>query len=637
MTKKYYKKEYFDLLEEFGGLKRVAGNPKHDRAYQELKAAYGLTKQWANMLKEKHFPDGIVKVVRKPTNQANKFETYNWARIYPTKNSPKELAYTVGMSARGFAIKIDTVHEPESSKTRAKYEKIRGVSDNDSPILSRLPVEDGLKLSLDELVDWSVKEIEKFGVPYNNIAEQLGLSNVINEPIENNYSNNQRSEDYRMSKSVKFKEIPLNQILYGPPGTGKTYSTINKALEILDPAFLQESDLDRATVKQRFDELKEQGRVSFVTFHQSFAYEDFVEGLKADSEGDSIQYFVEPGIFKSICDKADTNQSSSSLDEAIERLMEKASQAEVVMKTATGLEFGVTYRGGRTFRIKPFSSDKGVDYPANIDSVRSIYRGADSSKVYNPSYVKGILEYLRQEYALGIDSNTGNESKPYVLIIDEINRGNIASIFGELISLVEDSKRKGRPEALEVKLPYSKELISVPENLYIIGTMNTADKSLAQVDVALRRRFSFEEMMPKPKILEKLESIDGIEVAQLLKVINQRIELLYDREHTVGHSFFLPLTKEPTLDKLAHIFETQIMPLLEEYFFEDWEKIRQVLGDHLKSNSTECFIQPKYSDSDISKLMGDDWELDGITSFERNPNAFTNPQAYIGIYSSSKE
>ncbi len=444
------------------------------------------------------------------------------------------------------------------------------------------------------------------------------------------------AEPQASKDNLIMNSIPLNQILYGPPGTGKTYNTINKALEILDPDFINDEE-ERIQLKERFDELLGEGRIAFVTFHQSFSYEDFIEGIKAEFEGDGIQYKVESGIFKILCDKANSSQSSSSLNEAIESLIETASLSEVVMKTSRGQEFGVTHRGGSTFRIRPFSSDKDVDYRANIDHIRSIYRGADTSKIYNASYVKGILEYLTQEYHLSEEQNNDTEAQPYVLIIDEINRGNIASIFGELISLIEDSKRKGCSEELEVKLPYSKELFSVPKKLYIIGTMNTADKSLAQVDVALRRRFAFKEMMPSTRPLKDIGSIEGVDVCKLLKAINKRIELLYDREHTIGHSFFIPLIKEPTLRKMREIFERQILPLLEEYFFEDWDKIRLVLGDHLKSKTDDCFIIPIFDESEITKLMGDDWENDGIVAYKRNLDALNNPDAYIGIYSPIKE
>jgi len=230
------------------------------------------------------------------------------------------------------------------------------------------------------------------------------------------------------------------------------------------------------------------------------------------------------------------------------------------------------------------------------------------------------------------DGPTGEEAtRPFVLIIDEINRGNISRIFGELITLIEESKRTGKPEALTVKLPYSKKQFSVPANLYLIGTMNTADRSLAQVDIALRRRFVFEELMPDPSILAMLPKIDGIQVDKMLTAMNRRIEVLYDREHTIGHTFFLSLNDDPSLAEMERIFSGRILPLLEEYFFEDWEKIRLVLGDHQKPTAL-AMIKPKYSAADLESLFGADPDHPIDTVYQRNDYALSIPESYIGIY-----
>jgi hypothetical protein len=302
---------------------------------------------------------------------------------------------------------------------------------------------------------------------------------------------------------------PLNLILHGPPGTGKTYTTINKALEILDPDYLATHKHDRPALKTRFDELATAGRIEFVTFHQSFAYEDFVEGIRAttDADGHGVDYRVEDGVFKTLCERA-------ALDAA----------------AATTL--------------------------------------------------------------------------PHVLIIDEINRGNISRIFGELITLIEPSKRRGAAEALTVTLPYSKRAFSVPQNLYLIATMNTADRSLTALDNALRRRFKFEEMPPKPELLDGV-TVDGVNIGEMLRVMNQRIEVLFDRDHCLGHTYLLPLEKREnqTLENLESIFRHEILPLLQEYFFEDWEKIAWVLNDHRKKSEKHKFVRKP--EKDTAKLFGD--------------------------------
>lgn len=276
--------------------------------------------------------------------------------------------------------------------------------------------------------------------------------------LENNsvpaltFTNNRKSVPYQ-----------LNTILYGPPGTGKTYKLLNEYKQYFED-----------------DNIK---RYEFVTFHQSYTYEDFMEGIKPilnDQEGGDVKYTIEPGVFKRI-------------------------------------------------------------------SLRA---------------------------AKDINNN-------YAIFIDEINRGNIAGIFGELITLIEQDKRKGNENEISTILPYSKESFSVPSNLYIIGTMNTADRSIEALDTALRRRFSFIEVSPDPSLFaEKDFSDDDLNFTKLLISINQRIEILLDRDHIIGHSYFLSVKKETRLNDLQDIFKYKIIPLFEEYFYGDRSKIKMILGSN---------------------------------------------------------
>lgn len=216
-----------------------------------------------------------------------------------------------------------------------------------------------------------------------------------------------------------------------------------------------------------------------------------------------------------------------------------------------------------------------------------------------------------------------------VLIIDEINRGNVSRIFGELITLIEPSKRAGGAEALTVQLPYSKKPFSVPDNIYLIGTMNTADRSLAGLDIALRRRFVFQEMPPRPELLDEVE-VAGINIGELLRIINHRIEALLDRDHCLGHAYFMPLATNEShnLERLALIFRQQILPLLQEYFFEDWQRIQWVLNDHRKEASN-CFLIQQ--DGNANLLFGDDVNLrDQGRHWNINEEAFIRPEAYLG-------
>ena len=231
-----------------------------------------------------------------------------------------------------------------------------------------------------------------------------------------------------------------------------------------------------------------------------------------------------------------------------------------------------------------------------------------------------------------------NPDDHFAIIIDEINRGNISKIFGELITLIEADKREGMENAISVKLPYSGEDFSIPQNVDIIGTMNTADRSLAVLDTALRRRFAFVEMMPDYKVLKDI-TVDGIKMDELLRRLNERIEVLYDRDHMIGHAYFIPLRDQPTLEHLGQIFQQRIIPLLQEYFFDDWEKIRLVLGDNQKAKEEHQFIKCEENTAgEIKRLFGDKHPLGDYGIKPRyviNENAFKEIEAYRGIYQPS--
>lgn len=429
----------------------------------------------------------------------------------------------------------------------------------------------------------------------------------------------------------KYNMPALNQILYGPPGTGKTYETVQAALAILKPELLNTA-IGREPLKSAFDGFVASGQIVFTTFHQSFSYEDFVEGLRAvsDETTGQLRYEVADGVFKILCRRA---QQDDPFEKSLQVLLDKVEQGNgrVVMKTVRGNEFFVRYAGGPTFQFYTAANpDQRPEASGNLNQVRTLYETGSTKGVNRDSYVRGMLNFLREHCGLPeYPATVASERKPYVLIIDEINRGNISRIFGELITLIEPSKRAGADEALSVTLPYSKETFSVPANVYIIGTMNTADRSLAGLDLALRRRFSFTEMPPRPELLDQVE-VEGVNIGQMLRVMNQRITVLLDRDHTIGHAYFMPLQTTPTLAALADIFRQKILPLLQEYFFEDWERIRWVLNDQTKPDGVAFIIEDK--SLEVSALF--QGVADKLRQWPRwtlNDQAFAKADAYRGI------
>ncbi|WP_298219729.1 AAA family ATPase [Halothiobacillus sp.] len=637
----------------------------------------------------------------------------------------------------------------------------------------------------------------------------------------NDYSEVAEPEQISQSASdIGDSSTPLNQILYGPPGTGKTFATIDEALRILDPKFLAENVHNRASLKNRYDELAATGHISFVTFHQSFSYEDFIEGLRASNDENSgqIRYEIVDGIFKNLCEAAAvkiTHKEEAPLDLSGRRIWKmslgntQGDDASIYDECITGayimlgygdtIDFsGCTNRKDIEERFQKAGSDvANGDYAVTsvttfvtrmktgdlvvvsdgnfkfraIGEITGDYifepqselsygyaqkRNVKWLRIYEPSLPYGELlnnrfsqmtlyelrpgsvlnmsklsallnasslntkpsgtaqaftigqtfgsgykiervssellvlkkpngktlplamsilttlaEHVRKgdisiqdisdkkvfeklpetdlerflvngynnilppliERLIGqhFESNSDRYtevSNTRVLIIDEINRGNISRIFGELITLIEPTKRKGASDALEAVLPYSKDAFSVPSNVYLVGTMNTADRSLSGLDIALRRRFVFKEMPPRPELLDSVE-VEGLQIGQMLRSMNDRIEVLLDRDHCLGHAYFIPLIDEPTLEKLTFVFRQQIIPLLQEYFFEDWERIQWVLNDHRKP-SAYSFV--RQISPGIEVLFGDGVSVSAHhLPWSINEEAFHQIGAYKGI------
>lgn len=497
--------------------------------------------------------------------------------------------------------------------------------------------------------DFSHEILDDLTPALKNFSEANEIDRESYWPID--YRNSMATKDSRntsnLDEDMHQLMSSLNKILYGPPGTGKTYHTIEAAVKAAEPNFTWET---REELKKEHQSLVEKNRIRFVTFHQSYGYEEFVEGLKASTnENDQITYAVEDGIFKNIVSDAtkyrinkdvkEDEDFDSLWDKFLEQLTEEENGIRIKTKRTT---FIVTDISSNTIRFEKSQGDS--VHSLSIKTLKAIFDGERVIKGGLNPYYSGIVNYLKE---LSNKSKlVKTERKNFVLVVDEINRGNISKIFGELITLIEPSKRKGEDEALELTLPYSGESFSVPNNLHIIGTMNTADRSLAMMDTALRRRFDFVEMMPKPELLTDV-IVNGIDLKELLIKLNERIAILYDREHTLGHAFFMPVKelysngKEGLAFKeLQTVFKNKIIPLLEEYFFEDWSKIRLVLADNQKALDFQFITEEVQTLQQLKNLFGSNHKLDeygqSVVNYrlaDDNKSVWSDPRAYIGIYS----
>lgn len=428
--------------------------------------------------------------------------------------------------------------------------------------------------------------------------------------------------------------FPLNQILCGPPGTGKTYTTITKALEILG----HDTEEKRDILKERYDSYVQSGEIVFTTFHQSMSYEDFVEGIKPDTnEAGAIIYDIEPGIFKRIADLARNNWLASkqeeqkllSFDEAIDVLKAEWEDNPTTKFPLKREHKDFIILGFTKSSIRFEKSNGSKLHTLSISTLRDYYYGKEVKPQGVGVYYPAILDKLKSYQSQMVLST---EEKNYVLIIDEINRGNVSQIFGELITLIEEDKRLGEDEALEVTLPYSKEQFGVPSNLYIIGTMNTADRSVEALDAALRRRFSFEEMPPRPELLAE-KTIAEINLQEILTVINSRIEKLLDKDHLIGHSYFLNVED---IQGVKRVFQNNIIPLLQEYFFGDYGKLGLILGQGFvkQKKETDNSVFAKFEEYDAADFadrpvyqvnnaatMTDEEFVAAVNTLLRKPNA----------------
>lgn len=457
------------------------------------------------------------------------------------------------------------------------------------------------------------EELEKMAFDADfrkEVLDQLKTITITEEPMKN---------------ADKTPAVPLNQILFGAPGTGKTYHTKKMAVEIINGKKAR----TREEINKEYEKLIEAEQIVFTTFHQSLSYEDFIEGIKPETIDGNVTYEVKDGIFKSICKNAFSKEITSDNFEVVyQKLLDEIDNSvdnKLVLETLVHAKEFTIYKNSKN-NIR-FHSNTEKAYEAVIKKeVLEHYLKTGEALDWAP-YTKSVANYIIEKY--NYIQNEAIEPKKHVLIIDEINRGNVSAIFGELITLLEEDKRKGNPEHIEAKLPYSGDNFSVPNNVYIIGTMNTADRSVEALDTALRRRFSFVEMQPDPEILsdEKYEKYKDVDLSKLLKTINKRIELLIDKDHQIGHSYFIGIQN---IVDLQRTFKDKIIPLLEEYFYGDFGKIGLVLGG--------AFIEPVENKTTFPKNF--EYEknfLEDKKIYHITPSKDWDDEAFRSIYEVNNE
>lgn len=482
-------------------------------------------------------------------------------------------------------------------------------------------------------------------------ARKLILSKENNEKYRSG-----DTEDEMETPDEKMRQpdaVPINRIYYGPPGTGKTWTLSS----LLKTDYTQSRGSDKERREQIIGE-----RIATLT-----RWEGMVAALYDLGGRATVAQMAEHPFIVAIAaakGQAQSRNFKRYLWTALQlHSLEDSVTVKYVRRNAPGVfdksEDAVWYLAGDW-------RESCADIVETVDMLKA--GGAVDEEIHRYSFVTFHQSYGYEEFVEGLRPMLDEEAEGgqvryeiragvfkrlcerarrepqyrFAMVIDEINRGNISKIFGELITLIEPDKREGAENAISVTLPYSGEVFSVPKNIDIIGTMNTADRSLALLDTALRRRFEFIPVMPEPEVLQGISvnhNEKTVDLCKMLTVINERIEALYDRDHTIGHAYFVslgPVPSDQRFDTLGNIFKNRILPLLEEYFFEDWQKIRLVLADNQKPSEHQFLTESDDHESSLARLFGYQHDLDSYAAKRRyslQPSALQNPDAFIGIYS----
>lgn len=583
----------FEILNKSQGLICDRAKPEVNKYYDILKLAYEKLHYLTEIVQKEVFTKGKFNLLKKPTNQANYFQGYIWSKIYPTSkdNEDKWLAFTIGLDSDfHFNIKIDTVGLADTDKKRIEYLKKRGDFYN-SKIVNR-PKSDAFN-NWDDLIDYCISTIKNLESDYYDLKKATALETKT-ENKENNF--------------------PLNQILYGPPGTGKTYTLKTdyfpkytlKETSITKELFFEETVRNLTWWQVIAIALIENGtsRVNDILTNRWVALKAELSESKnvratlwgtlqmhTIHESETVAYTQRQTPF--IFDKNEDKSWMLLENELKEQSPELYDILESVNNFKANPEKEIKHYVFTTFH-QSFSYE---------DFIEGIKPKMDEETETNELTYK-IESGIFKELCSRAQSDPSNR---YAIFIDEINRGNVSQIFGELITLIETDKRLGAVNEMKVKLPYSKKEFGVPSNIDIYGTMNTADRSVEALDTALRRRFSFKELMPNSEVVNRKGFTDYSRNA-IMEKINNRIEVLLDRNHTLGHAYFIK-------PDFKSSFENEIIPLLQEYFYNDYGKIGLVLG---KGFVREKSIA-KTNDKSIFADFETKNEVDIIKSYELIP------------------
>ena len=516
--------------------------------------------------------DKQLRIVGQHNNWQNSgyYNPYFWNKVILKNGTDFGIAIWFLINHEGLRLSIGTTGDIENTETTDVIKRINNFFIEKS---SRIPIEHFAAKLDDKYASFLYEESD---ISKDAFVEALKAIVPLYIDVVSKYKNGYFNADLPETetatdniKTIKNHKIK-NIILYGVPGVGKTHN-ITKLIRLIeeeksDSEIFSEIQNNVISDVQLPDKLKE--RTAFVTFHQSFGYEDFIEGFRPNEEG---KIELVDGVFKRLASQARENLMQSQTTnvvpfrEALHRLLkdkiENEETVKIDLKRADSYYLIYDYND-RTIFFEKQNGDR--SHSLSIRTLERMYNEEQNSIIQGglAPYYNPLLEKLLEIKRSGTQAHV--EQKKYYLVIDEINRGNISKIFGELITLIEEDKR----DRLEVTLPYSKEPFSVPSNLYIIGTMNSTDKSIALIDVALRRRFTFLKMEPKPELIEHQKA------KEVFETLNEFLKERLDEDHQIGHSYFMKIQDD---EDLKFVLDYKIKPLLEEYFYGDSEGFNETM------------------------------------------------------------